>query len=41
MLAAYIRMKFPNVVAGAIASSAPIRYFQGSTDTEAFNKVNF
>ena len=29
MLAAWLRMKFPNVVDGTISSSGPILYFKG------------
>lgn len=39
MLAAWLRMKFPNVVAGAIASSAPILQFQDITPCETFYKI--
>ncbi len=39
MLAAWLRMKFPNVVDGAIASSAPLLYFKGVTDSSLFFKV--
>lgn len=39
MLAAWFRMKFPNVVAGAIASSAPILQFQDITPCETFYKI--
>jgi len=39
MLAAWIRMKFPNVVDGAIAGSAPIRAFSNVTDTELFSSI--
>jgi len=34
MLAAWIRMKFPNVVAGSVAMSAPIYYFNNRADLD-------
>lgn len=37
MLAAWMRMKFPHLVYGAIASSAPIFQFNGSSDPLEFN----
>ncbi|XP_054270822.1 lysosomal Pro-X carboxypeptidase [Macrosteles quadrilineatus] len=39
MLSAWMRIKFPATVAGAIASSAPIWQFQGMTPCEAYNRV--
>ena len=34
MLAAWMRMKHPNVIQGALAASAPILYFQGAQGNE-------
>lgn len=39
MLAAWLRMKFPNVVNAAIASSAPILYFKDVTPLNEFYKI--
>jgi hypothetical protein len=39
MLAAYMRMKFPNIVDGAISSSGPILYFKDQTNLTAFNQI--
>lgn len=39
MLAAWMRMKYPHVVMGAVASSAPILGFYGLADPYAFNDV--
>lgn len=39
MLAAWLRMKFPETFQGAIASSAPILYFKGATPEDGFDKV--
>lgn len=39
MLAAWLRLKYPANVIGAIAASAPIWQFQGLTPCENFNKV--
>lgn len=39
MLATYMRMKFPNVVSAAIASSAPIWYFKGMGNDEGFSRI--
>ncbi|XP_018326023.1 lysosomal Pro-X carboxypeptidase [Agrilus planipennis] len=39
MLAAWIRMKYPAFVLGAIASSAPIYQFQGLTPCETYNDI--
>lgn len=39
MLASWFRMKYPNVVAGAIASSAPILQFTGITPCNSFYQI--
>lgn len=39
MLAAWMRMKFPNIVDGAIAASAPVLFFNGVTPLESFSQV--
>ena len=39
MLSAWMRMKFPNVIDAAIASSAPITYFKGASNPFDFNTV--
>ena len=39
MLAAWLRMKFPETFQGALASSAPIIYFKGATPVDGFFKI--
>ncbi|XP_047103081.1 lysosomal Pro-X carboxypeptidase [Schistocerca piceifrons] len=39
MLAAWIRMKYPHIVSGAIAASAPILQFPGLVPCEAFYRI--
>lgn len=39
MLAAWMRMKYPNAVAGALAGSAPILQFPSEYDCGLFNKI--
>jgi len=39
MLAAWIRMKYPQHFTGALASSAPILWFRGKIDPSAYNAV--
>lgn len=39
MLAAWMRMKYPNYIQGAIASSAPILWFKGVIDPNAYTKI--
>lgn len=39
MLAAWMRMKYPNAVTGALAGSAPILQFPGEYDCNLFNQI--
>lgn len=39
MLAAWMRLKYPHLITGAIAASAPILQFTGLTPCDAFNRV--
>ncbi len=39
MLASWMRMKYPHIIHGAIAASAPILYFRGGASEEGFFKV--
>ncbi|XP_026319877.1 lysosomal Pro-X carboxypeptidase [Hyposmocoma kahamanoa] len=39
MLAAYFRMKYPHVVTGAIAASAPIHMYPGMVPCEAYSRI--
>ncbi|WAQ98686.1 PCP-like protein [Mya arenaria] len=39
MLSAWMRIRYPNVIVGALAGSAPIWQFPSLTPCEAFNKV--
>jgi len=39
MLAAYIRLKYPNIIAGSIAASAPVKFFPGQFDCRGFYRV--
>lgn len=39
MLAAWMRMKYPNSVTGALAGSAPILQFPGEYDCQKFNRI--
>ncbi|CAL7948405.1 unnamed protein product [Xylocopa violacea] len=39
MLSAWMRIKYPHIVQGAIASSAPILQFTGVTECEAFARI--
>ena len=37
MIAVWLRIKFPNVFAGSVASSAPIRLFKGVVSFSAYS----
>ena len=37
MIAAWLRIKFPTVFAGSVASSAPIRMFKGVVPDSAYS----
>lgn len=39
MLAAWFRMKYPHLVTGSIAASAPLFHFNGTVDPEEFNYI--
>lgn len=39
MLSAWMRMKYPATILGAIASSAPVLQFQGLVPCETFNRI--
>lgn len=39
MLAAWMRMKYPHIIQGALASSAPIMFFTGAVSPYAYNEV--
>jgi len=39
MLAAWLRMKYPQWIQGAVASSAPLLWFKGATDPSAFTET--
>ena len=39
MLAAWMRMKYPQHFQGALASSAPILWFEGKTNPNAYTQV--
>jgi len=39
MMSAWIRMKFPNIIDGALAASAPILYFRNLTSLEGFYEI--
>lgn len=39
MLAAWMRMKYPNQIQGALASSAPVLWFKGQIDSTSYTRI--
>jgi lysosomal Pro-X carboxypeptidase len=39
MISSWMRMKFPNVITGALAASAPILHFKGATNPNEFTTI--